>query len=490
MKRITAILIALLLLLPLTAFASHGEEGFIIVSDGYISEETLSHLNSKAKNIYTTYGFSAYFIMNDEVKENGAYASAARFYEDHVKGKGVVFCMDAESGKCYVYGGEDFSEEERNAFLFAYTSSGGMTYGERVDDYLTKAAQTAKALQSDEKKAESERLMPRFMDNAGVIDDKKESAIYTDIDSFSEKNLTDVVFVTYSSDEEPDAYADKYYEEYNFGFGEKKTGVILAVNTKNDAVSVKAKGDADSFFEKGAIKAFNESLSPFSGEYINLFIDYLEWLDENMTIKSGSDNAEETSSQASDVSAVFENIGEKGELMPRIFDGAKIISDDREAEIRAVLDKISADTGIDFVVTTVYKVPDGLSAGEYAEKYFEYFDFGHAEEKNGVLLMIGFEPECCFLTAFGKAETYFSSDDLKDYTEAFYSQFKRQDYDEAVHTFAYEAAQRLMKEKLKAPVIAAVLLVFAAVLVTLAIVFSKKKQKEAQGQKELLTQSE
>ena len=52
------------------------------------------------------------------------------------------------------------------------------------------------------------------------------------------------------------------------------------------------------------------------------------------------------------------------------------------------------------------------------------------------------------------------------------------------------SAGRVEKEKLKAPVIAAVLLVFAAVLVILAIVFSKKKQKEAQGQKELLAQNE
>lgn len=464
----------------LLAISVSAKENYINVPAGLLSQESQSLLESKAENIYNSYDFSAYFILNED-KE--AYETAKNFYTSSVKGEGVVFVINKASGDCYAYS-ESIDKSVLDSFVTAYRTADEGTYAQRIEGFLNEASSYAKKLSEGSADIdESERLMPRFMDYADVIENERESAMYTDIDAFSERKKSDVVFVIYRGEEKPVAYAEEYYKESNFGFGKDKTGVILAVCADSSDASFLSFGKVRNGFSESDI---NKMISKYSsmaedGKYIDIFVDYLDWLNEYMIFESVNNESDDINYENDEnyFPPLEGGIGENGELMPRIYDGANIIGKETEAELTPLLDEVSTQTGIDFAVMTVYEVPDEFGAKEYAERYFAHFDFGHGEEKNGVLLMISVEPENCFLTAFGEAAKYFGSGDLKKYTESFYTQYKRDNYDETVKIFAAESAKRLLMEKLELPIIAVCLLTAAAVIVSVSIIISKRKKNAA-----------
>ena len=475
MKKIISAVLAALFLLPCVLLNASAENKYIIVPDSYLSAEAFSHLELKAENIFRSYGFEAYFLLIGESDESGAYEKAQELFSEKGITNGVVFAMEAQSGKAFISADDSFTEGEKDSLLKAYSSVEGGTYSDRIGGYLDKATEFAKK-RSAGTGTESERLRPRFMDLADVIENSLESAIYTDIDSFSENKQSDIVYVIFDGSENADAYAEKYYSDYNFGYGEEKTGVILALSSSTGELSLMAKGDSKKYFTDEMI---NDAVSVLSQkvkakDYSGVFIEYLEFLGSAMTEKKENETQEAT--LPDDYFPPLEgNIGENGALMPRVYDGAKILNDSNERDIIGALDKISEETEIDFVVATVTKIPEGFTAKQYAERYYSHFSFG-GEEKDGILLLIAFEPECCFLTAFGKAQKLFSESDLKNYTNSFYSYYRSENFDEAVHTFAFEAAQRLMKEKLKMPIIIGAVLLFFAVALTIGIIASRKKR--------------
>lgn len=482
MKKLTGVMLFALFIVQILIIPCYAQnEKYIIIDDGYVSSQTLSRLEFKAENIANMYGVSVYFIMNSDVGEKGAYKAATEFYEKNTSGKAFVFCMNSNDGSSYICG-ENLSESDKNLLFSAYSTAQGGTYGDRIGGYIEKAKELAVSY-TDFVLPQSERLMPRFMDYADVIENERESAIYTDIDMFSEKNFVDVVMAFYSSSEKPSDYADKFYRESNFGFGEQKDGVILCVNTSSNEICLRAEGNAESVFTSEELSLLSDSLylNLMSKQYIDMFITYLEGLDKILNEADMGETQSVTQEENADADfpALPDKIGLDGE-MPRLYDGANIISDNAENEILLILNEVSTQTKTDFVIMTIPDIPDGFNAKEYAEKYFEHFSFGLGGEKNGVLLLIALEPECCFLTAFGKASRLFSENDLKKYTESFYSLYNKDRIDDATRTFAVEAAPRLMKEKLRLPAVAASLLTAAAVIVIIAIISSKRKGEYAE----------
>ena len=475
MKKLISVFLSLLMIINITALFASAREQYIYVPEYAATEQTLSKLDFKAESIKKEFGVSVFFYMSDTVHEKGAYQGAYDFYKKNVQGKGIVFCMDPTDGKSYIYGGDDFSENECREMLVSYSAVEGGRYGDRIGGFLDKAKEIA-SRHSDSVSSQSERIKPRFMDMADIIDDNRESAIYTDIDNFSDKNLIDTVFVTYPGSEEPGAYAESYYEKNNFGFGKNKDGIILAICGQNGSIGIRVFGSVREKLGEKSEESLTKNLSRET-DPIEIFIKYLEAVNEKYNSGEAEDTTEpQVTQSAEEVFVLPDRECVLGEKIERIYDGAGIISDKAQNEILRILDEVSTETGLDFCIMTVYEVPDEMTAKEYAEKYFSWFDFGTGGEKNGVLLMIAFEPDCCFLTAFGKAQFYFSQSDLKDFTESFWSLYKRESYDEAAKTFALEAAQRLMKEKLKLPVITGSVLLFAVIVMIIAIASSKKKK--------------
>lgn len=477
MKKIISTALTAIFLLFCFIFSAYASQRHITVPEGYISGETLKHLERKAENIQNSFGYDVCFVMNEEVSKKGAYESAKSFFEAGDIENGCVFAMEKESGKCYIYG-NDLTEDEKTALLRSYTAVEGGTYGERIEGFLDKITELARE-RSEDNDAVSERLKPRFMDIACVIDDNSESAIYTDIDSFSERKKLDVVYVIYDSEEECDAYAEKFYTDNNFGFGRDKDGVILAVNHTTSEISLRLFGGAKNLFGENTsgkfIKLIKDTVA--QQDYVTVFIKYLDFLSENYEPSSEEITEEETTLSDDYFPAFEDGSGENGGVMPRVYDPARLLSDTTEKECIAVLDKVSEETGVDFIVLTVYEIPDELTVSEYARRYFEHFDFGGEGEKSGVLLLISVEPESCFISSYGKAKMWFGEGDLRDYTEEIYTLWRKENYDSAVHTFSFEAAQRLMKEKLEIPVAAGVILFFIAAILSIAVIVSKKKKK-------------
>lgn len=71
----------------------------------------------------------------------------------------------------------------------------------------------------------------------------------------------------------------------------------------------------------------------------------------------------------------------------RLYDGADILSESDEQSLLEKLNSVSELYGTDFIVITVDTV-GSYSAGGYTEEFFDRFNYGIGESRNGVMLML------------------------------------------------------------------------------------------------------
>lgn len=78
----------------------------------------------------------------------------------------------------------------------------------------------------------SERQVERFADNAGIIPDSDEAEILKMLNEISEKRKFDVIILTTASTglQDPQDYADDYYDYNGCGYGRNRDGAILLIS--------------------------------------------------------------------------------------------------------------------------------------------------------------------------------------------------------------------------------------------------------------------
>lgn len=106
-------------------------------------------------------------------------------------------------------------------------------------------------------------------------------------------------------------------------------------------------------------------------------------------------------------SEVERQLAEKGvhivpssRLLPRLVDGADLLSDSDEAALLAHLDEISERQQFDVVVVTVDSL-DGRSPMEYADDFYDYNGYGFGENHDGAILLISMEERDYWISTTG-----------------------------------------------------------------------------------------
>lgn len=121
--------------------------------------------------------------------------------------------------------------------------------------------------------------------------------------------------------------------------------------------------------------------------------------------------------------------------LPRLVDGADLLSDSDEELLLDKLDEISERQQVDIVVVTVDSL-EGASSMAYADDFFDYNGYGFGSERDGILFLISMGERDWHISTRGYGITAVT-DAGRDYmSEVFIDDLRSGDYAAAFTTFA------------------------------------------------------
>lgn len=93
--------------------------------------------------------------------------------------------------------------------------------------------------------------------------------------------------------------------------------------------------------------------------------------------------------------------------LPRLVDGADLLSDSEEAELLSMLDEISERQMLDVVIVTTNTL-EGKSPMAYADDFYDYNGYGFGSSYDGVLLLVSMEDRDWWISTCGYGITAFT----------------------------------------------------------------------------------
>lgn len=138
--------------------------------------------------------------------------------------------------------------------------------------------------------AENQSKAPRLVDNAGILSNDDIIDLTQKLDELSEREKIDVAIVTVKSLEGTSLmnYADDFYDENGYGFGENYDGVLYLINVDNDGEYysgnswISTCGYAITVFTDAGIQYIGETITPdlLNGDFTTAFNTYIDLADD------------------------------------------------------------------------------------------------------------------------------------------------------------------------------------------------------------------
>ena len=315
MKKIFAIVIALVLCLSCFISASAATQTYVYNPDGVITDSEADELANYARMIEHTYGYTFIFCLIDDssVSDTIEYSEDA-YYSFTDSQNCYVFTHNTETGKCGTFSvgaGEIFDGAEGDTLFDVYNENdsyfGGieafLAAGEMVveDNPISNDSQnipTVGATEDDTTEAPEEtepttefqrveRTLPLLVDNADLISSDEEATLLARLEAFTEKHEMEIAVVTVSDLEGKtvEEYGDDFYDYNGYGYGEDDDGLLLLIYEPGDGgereayISTHADG-AYEFYDairEDMMLSMRDSL--VAGDYaaaFNIFVDKAE----------------------------------------------------------------------------------------------------------------------------------------------------------------------------------------------------------------------
>ncbi len=122
-------------------------------------------------------------------------------------------------------------------------------------------------------------------------------------------------------------------------------------------------------------------------------------------------------------------------FMPRLVDGADLLSDSEEAELLSMLDEISERQMFDVVIVTTNTL-EGKSPMAYADDFYDDHGYGFGASYDGVLLLVSMEDRDWWISTCGYGITAFTDYGIDCLADRFLSDLSYGLYADAFATFA------------------------------------------------------
>lgn len=290
MKRIAAVLTALLmmvLLLPLQAAAVGGT-----VSDprGVLSSELRKDLRSASSSFASSYDLDLVIAVQEVSGSLNVAADA--FYTENDCGAGedqtgVMLLLDPVRGemtiRAYGAAAEVFNEIWIDSFLTASADQVEQgEYAEVLNDFLYQAdASCRAALELLQQTQKSDALLSngdlqldlnqKVYDYASLLTDSEEETLAAAARQLLEQYQLDLAVVTILDAEGKSsmAYADDFYDYNGFGYGDHHDGLLLLVDMQHRIVWLSTTGSAIPMFTDSCIQSITDDAASYlaDGDY-------------------------------------------------------------------------------------------------------------------------------------------------------------------------------------------------------------------------------
>lgn len=121
--------------------------------------------------------------------------------------------------------------------------------------------------------------------------------------------------------------------------------------------------------------------------------------------------------------------------MPRVCDGADLLSESEEDALLSKLDEISLRQQTDIVVVTADTL-EGKTPMEYADDFYDYNGYGFGENRDGVLLLVSMEDRDWWISTTGFGITAITDAGIDYISDRFTDSLSEGEYADAFNAYA------------------------------------------------------
>ena len=225
MKKITSIFMALLFCISMAFSVSAAPvDEFVIDELGCLTESELDYLNDLAADIYDASEIGIFFVFTEQ-EEITEYD-----IDSLVNGiSNYVIMLENESSWYTYYGGrgESIDAEQELELRDIYDET--ETYLEGVEAFLYAVEEAVPYIADTPEGDILEAPVECVYDEADLLSDTEENELAIKLLTISDQYDAEVVVVTVSemSGSDMDSYTEYVYDSRNYGYGERRDGVML-----------------------------------------------------------------------------------------------------------------------------------------------------------------------------------------------------------------------------------------------------------------------
>lgn len=303
---LTVVVLCLCFALSVSAADTH-----IFDHSGYITPDAFNSLEQQAQKIEDTYGCEVIVSVIADSGDKETIEYTKDFYKANVKGENGIALTYNFGAQLYSYHCEGITEtlfpleEQKNIFsntfgnaetyydaVYTYLLAVEKVLSEAPDDAIGSEETTVEEIASAESAEKEEttglvstdRTLPLVADNADVLTDAEEAELLSRLETLGEANDIEVGVITVDSydGEDPQAFADDFYEYNGYGYGENDDGFIVVFNTgegdgnRNIAISTHGKG-ADLLTDMEIDVIIEMMITPIkNGDFAGAFDTFVE----------------------------------------------------------------------------------------------------------------------------------------------------------------------------------------------------------------------
>lgn len=127
----------------------------------------------------------------------------------------------------------------------------------------------------------------RLTDEAFLLDEDKKEGLESTLDEISERQACDVVILTVESlgSKTAEAFADDYFDQNDYGWGDKKDGILFMLSMENRDWAISTSGFGIDAFTDAGQEYIMEEILPYlgDGEYAEAFERFAKLCDQFLT---------------------------------------------------------------------------------------------------------------------------------------------------------------------------------------------------------------
>ncbi|MDI9489773.1 MAG: TPM domain-containing protein [Clostridiaceae bacterium] len=131
-------------------------------------------------------------------------------------------------------------------------------------------------------------------------------------------------------------------------------------------------------------------------------------------------------------------------LLPRLIDGADLLTDSEEAKLLERLDEISEKYQTDVVIVTNYSL-EGKTSTAYADDFFDYNGYGFGENADGILFLLSMEERDWAISTTGSGIQTFTDAGLEYIVDEFISDISDAKYAQGLNKYL-DLVEKFLKQ--------------------------------------------